>query len=75
MEKEYQVKIHHIALDLSPVCADRALAAQMLLQEHTPLIFTDSLSTTKAGNKEIPVELSYSYYNTDVIKYSVDKYN
>lgn len=75
IESEYHTKIYHTSMEISPVCAEQPVAAHMLLPEHTPLILTENISTTKTGNKEIPIELSSSYYNTRVIKYSIDKYN
>ena len=73
LQTKYNVPISRTNLDIGVICINEEIAKKMELPLHTPLLYLTIVAYHNKENKEIPIEISHSYYNPQIIKYTVDK--
>ncbi|MGL5956167.1 MAG: GntR family transcriptional regulator [Brevinema sp.] len=74
LESEYGIIVTRTALNIDAVCIDKEIADKISLSIYTPLLLlTITAYSNITGKKDIPLELSTSYYNPKTISYSIDK--
>ncbi len=73
LENKYGYSIDRTAMTFEASASDPYVSEKLSVLENTPLLIYNSISYSKVGKNEIPIEICESYYLTNKIKYRLDK--
>lgn len=73
LENKYGYTIDRTAISFEASASDPQVSKLLSIPENTPLLIYNSISYSKIGKDELPIELCESYYLTNKIKYKLDK--
>jgi len=73
LEKRYGYTIDRTTITFEASASDQNLSEILSVPEKTPLLIYNSVSSSKVGKEEVPIEICESFYLTNVIKYRLDK--
>lgn len=73
LENKYGYSIDRTAMTFEASASDAYVSEMLSVPENTPLLIYNSISYSKIGKAEVPIEICESYYLTNKIKYRLDK--
>ena len=73
MENRYGYTVDRTAMTFEASASDQYVSEMLSVPENTPLLIYNSISYTKIGKHELPIERCESFYLTNKIKYRLDK--
>lgn len=73
LENTYGYSVDRTAMTFEASASDRYVSEMLSVRENTPLLIYNSISYSKTGKNELPIEICESFYLTDKIKYRLDK--
>ncbi len=73
LENKYGYLIERTTMTFEASASDPYVSKMLSVSDNTPLLIYDSISYTKTGKDEFPIELCESFYLTNRIKYRLDK--
>jgi GntR family transcriptional regulator len=73
LENRYGYTIDRTTLTIEASASDPAVSEILSVPENTPLLIYNSVSCSRVGKAEVPIEICESLYLTNKIKYKLDK--
>jgi len=73
LEDRYGYTVERTAMTFEASASDQYVSEMLSIPAGTPLLIYNSISYSKSGKDEFPIELCESYYLTNKIKYRLDK--
>ena len=73
LERRYGYTVERTTMTFEASSSDRYVSEMLSIPENTPLLIYHSISYSKVGKDEFPMEICSSYYLTTTIKYRLDK--
>lgn len=73
LENRFGYSIDRTTLTFEASASDQYVSEMLSVPESTPLLIYDSISYSKIGKEEFPIEICQSFYLTNKIKYRLDK--
>ncbi|MEL7655824.1 MAG: UTRA domain-containing protein, partial [Bacillota bacterium] len=73
MENRYGYTVERTAMTFEASASDQYVSEMLSVPINTPLLIYNSISYSKIGKDEFPIELCESFYLTNKIKYRLDK--
>jgi GntR family transcriptional regulator len=68
LENDYRLQLGHAELQIGSTLADEPLAAQLKVEEGSPVLFIERTTHTAEGT---PIDYEHLYYRGDAFQYKV----